>query len=283
MEPALPITEFLYDFTYLDRERVHSHFAQLFPDGLLTQIKRAQQTGEKGEARVKASALVASGNAIFGESTLETLERQYDAAWTLPITLLDRLDELSFLHRDLGTAPLGQLVLIRGALQLLDIRMLQSMWDLIARLMEREARQSGNRQSRRRGQDTGNELASFKDLAEIIKKIPHPLQMNFLCGDDLIWSTLSAEKLTMPPDDFALKHSSVIPGEWHMLAVLDARPDTHDVSAADAFAGFAAMGSGLTSGVMQMLDGIRNAVGRPAFAFGVTPLMIFRAVRPKSS
>lgn len=282
-------TESIFDFIYVDRRRVASHFAQLFPEGTLTSVKTAVQDGDTSRQDLRLSLGMVKSDIQNAQIGSEMLERQYDAAWTLPITLANRLDELGFLHRDLATAPLGQMVLLKGNVQIIDIRMLQNMWDPLARFMAPEKPKGQNRHQRRGNvkapQQKLPEGVEFNDtIAELMRLVPHALQLNFCTGEEFVWSTLDAEMMTTAADDFALKHGTIVPGEWHMIAVIDRRPEhvesDHATESWAKFQALANVGAGLTRGVMDLLDNLRGVIGRPGLAYGATPLMIFRELRP---
>jgi hypothetical protein len=117
------------------------------------------------------------------------------------------------------------------------------------------------------------QMNALKPILEVLKILPHGLQARLLTKDQKrIWCGLHDGSLVGSASDLMLKHGSTISGEWNMLGVLDAEPDSdaNDQSAVpqDEVAFF------LTS----LAPFARTALGRPATAYGMTPLVIFREV-----
>lgn len=288
MEPDSQTIESIFDIIYLDRPRVESYFAQLFPEGTLTAIKSSISEGDNSRQDIHLSLGVVKGQMQDSMIASKTLERQYDAAWTLPITLANRLDEQGFLYRDLETAPLGQLILLSGGLQIVDIRMLKDMWEPLARFLAPENPPQNNRHQQRAAEKApsppemppGSEFD--EKVASLMRLVPHALQLNFCAGENLVWSTLEPAMMAVTAEDFALKHGTIVPGEWHMIAVLDRRPDHKENEMAHEQMLLSALEQAeadLTFGVMELLDQLRGLVGRPSVAYGATPIMIFRALK----
>jgi hypothetical protein len=85
---------------------------------------------------------------------------------------------------------------------------------------------------------------------------------------------LDDEGLAAPSSGFMLQHGGQIPGEWHLVGILDAKPD--------AFEDMPPYAVKLDS-TMQLLFGelepsVREMLGRPPRAYGVTPLVVFRSL-----
>jgi hypothetical protein len=89
-----------------------------------------------------------------------------------------------------------------------------------------------------------------------------------------LWSSLEEEHLKINSDDITLKHGATFAGQWHVLGILDAKPDDEmEQSAIPPTAG-----NGLFEGMVGMLSAIRIFLGRPTNAYGITPVAIFRTV-----
>ena len=122
-------TNSVFDFLYSDTRRVKSWVAQLYPDGVLASHSRTSQTGEsKGneisceidaagvnalvaDAKVKGSAKAASKT---DESQSSSHSKSFDASWSLELDLLDKLDDLGMINRDISSASIGSLILVSG-------------------------------------------------------------------------------------------------------------------------------------------------------------------------
>jgi hypothetical protein len=261
-------TEFLFDFIYLDRPRVASYFAQLFDDGVLTQTKKISQQSETDSNRLKAG-LAGTGVESCETGTLtKSMERQYDTAWSIPINVINRLDELNFIYRDIKATPIGQIALVKGKLRLVDIRMLKDMWKTIMQLALHQNSAKNKAATKNRKENEA--------MADLLAKLPHALQMSLFFDGIEIWSTLNPEHMTVNPDDLAFKHGANVAGEWMILGVIDAHPD--DEISDD----MPSSSRDLENGMFQVLNAIREFFGRSQSAYGATPIAIFRSVKKRS-
>ncbi|KVE80374.1 hypothetical protein [Burkholderia vietnamiensis] len=268
-----PSIEYLYDFAYLDRGRIDFYFAQLFEDGVLTQTKRTAKDSSTETTRMGGSVKILSGDYSGADLVERGLERLFDPSWLAPIEVLNRLDEFQFVHRDLATTPIGGLFLVPGEMSIIDIRMLKELWPDIGEMVLRDEINAQNLAPKLKQRALSEGKKSYETVAKVLKNLPHAIQATFISSGELLWSTLRSESMLINPDDLALKHGALIPGEWHVLGVLDAQPGEtgallHDCSSA------------LDEAMVQMLAALRGLMGRPTAAYGVTPIAIFRAVRP---
>lgn len=262
MDQDSPSTEFLYDFLYLDRARASSYFAQVFDHGVLVGSKSSTGVTSSSAATAGVSAHIVSGDIKTQDGIMESIEREFDASWLLPLNVIERLSELSFIGRGLEHVPVGRLSLIRGTLNIMDMKLLKDLWEPVSEMVTKDL-------SHAQQQATKREL---RTIGKILEKLPPTAQMVMQCSDGLAWSTLRPDSVVVNIDDLSLKHGGCIAGEWHCLCVVDADPDGEFTPEPMA------TGSDLFDAVISMLDGIRKAVGRPANAYGVTPVAIFRAI-----
>ncbi|SUW69033.1 Uncharacterised protein [Bordetella avium] len=65
----------------------------------------------------------------------EGQERVYDAEWSLPILLIDRLDEIGHVTKNILSARIGDLVMVAGRMELTDVQTLQKMWSPAIKIM----------------------------------------------------------------------------------------------------------------------------------------------------
>jgi hypothetical protein len=258
VEQDLPSTEFLYDFIYIDTKRFSLYFAQLDPHGTLTGIKKTASENSVLNASGKVGAFVASGTVSGSSTVVEGVERQFDPLWTLPITVINRLDELKFIKRSAADARVGELFLAKGRLQILDVRTIKELFPLIA--------------------DKTSEVVGGQSNVKVVdslKHFPDTLQMYFFDSDSALWATLNPDNMIIGSDDFILKHGSAVPGEWHILGVLDAfEPISARLYWGDL------RSSDMVRSVMKASEAIRKEFGRPNNTVAITPLAIFRAIRP---
>ncbi|GAA5786146.1 hypothetical protein YWS52_24690 [Chitiniphilus shinanonensis] len=267
-----PNTEFLFDFVYLDRDKLSSYSAQLFADGVLTGTKSSHQStehsGSKFDAGVKG--LISAGGSD-GESIAKSLERHFDASWTLPINVLNALDENGMIRRSLDNARIGNLVLIKGNVQFVDLRMIQEIWGPIMNLGSASDKKCITAAQRRH---KAEEDKSTTALVQILSKLPHTLQMRLFGFGGQIWASLKHGNMVVNPDDFAFKHGSCIPGKWYCLGILDALPDN------DEQPNIPNGMSQIESAMLDMLEVLKDQFGRRSGDYGVSPIAIFRKVDP---
>ncbi|MBC7926100.1 MAG: hypothetical protein H7039_10640 [Bryobacteraceae bacterium] len=269
--PDSPIIASLFDFLYVDRPRLASYAAQLYNDGVLSLTKKVTQVTEGKSSGVKAGLKVLE--AAFGDTgaTQRLIERQFDSGWSLPLNLLDGLDEEGFIHDDIWPAGIGQVVLISGSLRILDIRLMRDLWGSAVKLARAGQKKKPDQHD------------TEKTVVEILSRLPHALQMNLIGSPPgrgaiafMAWTTLNPEHMTVNPDDLAFKHGADLVGLWHCIAVVDALPEKERPQPVSS-------GREMEDAMVQMLSGLREAFGRPPQAFGVTPLLIFRKCERRPS
>lgn len=216
----------VYDFVYVDRERIASTLSQFDDNGSLVKLTRSDglKGSKGGEAGVSGFV---KGN--IGEETTQSLGQEYDPSWLAPLNFLDVLSSENMLLTDLDAARIGQLVLVSGALSIADLTIFSGMWEnpvlrktLIAAAIEQP---EGNRRDRRSSQQSSKQPPNPAEVAiSILGMMPHYLQAT-IGSDPAIWCNLEPEKMQMAVGDFAMKHGTYIPGKWHAVGILDARPE----------------------------------------------------------
>ena len=284
---TLPATESLFDLLYVDARRIATYMAQLDPNGTLTGIKTTASGTTTLNAEGKVGVVVASGSIGGTDASTEASETQFDPLWALPITLMNRLDELGFIHRGLNGSAIGSLVLIKGWCRLIDIAAVKEMWPIIGKLLAQQDKTAQppplpdsrrDRQNKRQGRTVnyaGKDPAQgvFGMIAEIAQYLPHGLELHMLTENGTAWATLNRDGLITNSQDIALKHGSALPGEWHLLGVIDAvagetaDPNWDKLPIHD-----------FTQAIVKLLDGIRGTMGRPASYYGITPILLFRTI-----
>lgn len=293
----------VYDFLYHDSRRIGSFLSQFDDNGLLTGLNHGE-TAARGSKRgwkfgAGADLPMLAGAKVElerqpGESGSETLERSYDPFWTNARTFLDYLDERSLIQPQLEEATFGQFVLARGRLTVLDLAMFKDAWKLstIQRAMKASNQPDpaeGNRQQRRsQGKNplAAATMPSDADIAiELMTVLPHTVNATITTDEEeTVWSVLRDEYMVTPSAELVLANGSGMPGEWAMLGILNGRPDFGETELQQQIAQIhSTLPVGLTtSGVGNMMailsPLIRQTLGRPAAAYGVTPLLVFREV-----
>jgi hypothetical protein len=291
--------------------RIGSFLAQFDDTGHLQKVIE-RETAEKSAARgfkvnLGGGATVlgtgGSGNVGLergpGVRGSEASERIYDPLWTNARTLLDYLDERDMIERDLARANIGQFVLASGSLEIRDLNLIKKAMPFAIRLQpdaptlpkRDERNRSKGWQERKQAEDQAARQSQFG--LEFLALLPHAVHAQLNNDGTSVWCSLKPDSLVVSSDDIFLKHGVGIPGLWHMLGVLDARPDpSAEVSSPEEEFAVAqeAIPKGDTNSIMLLvtrgfggfIDGIapfcRLLLGRPSRGYGLTPLVIFREV-----
>lgn len=305
-EPAEPGGASVFDFIYCDARRVASFLAQFDEMGTLDRIvhkESVSRTAKRGWGVTLGGGASVLGTGGQGQAAFnvtpeagasEVSERFYDPFWTNARTLLDYLEEHSLLQRKMDDAALGQFVLIKGSVVLLDLGLLRGAWEKpsIQKLMkaglEGHSLPVGNRRERRaqQTQQGSGPLAETDALISFLSLLPHTLQIRLVSESGSFWSTLDEASVVGRASDMMLKHGAILGGEWNVLGILDAYPfdpayrtedgqDIADISASLAETGIGQM-------VARLAPALQPMMGRPSSAWGITPLLIFRDVSSQS-
>ncbi|HUZ13191.1 MAG TPA: hypothetical protein VMU93_10105 [Caulobacteraceae bacterium] len=226
------------------------------------------------------------------------MDQEYDPLWIGGINLYNNLHERSLIKTELAASGIGDFVSVTGALSVVDFTMFRVLWQqgsiqaLIQAGIDHAAPAptlpAGNRHERRRselvalprtrdeaiaGATTGNVVA------DILSALPHPVQARFMTeGLQSVWSSLKADSLLIEPSDIFLKHGIALDGRWRMFGILDALPtsSTPDDLTAAVIEDFATAPFGQMA--LGMLPLLQAGFARPDIAWGITPIMIFRAL-----
>lgn len=269
-----PEENFLVDFLYADRPRLAVLATQLFDDGHLTGVKRSSQSGVDSLLKIKGGVPgIAGGETSSTDKIQESIERQFDSTWAAPLNVLRELNERGLIISGVENAALGQIVLVRGTIQVTDVRMLQKLWRPVVKADEAKNLAAAKTDAERKKiQRASRESSNIVDLVELL---PHALQFHIRNDDCACWATLAPEQMTINPADLAFKHGPAIPGDWLTLGILDAKPSSSHDSFMEAITH---VNSPMQLGMVQVLHGLREAFGRGASDYGITPLAIYRPV-----
>jgi hypothetical protein len=292
----------VYDFLYHDSRRVGSFLAQFDEAGHLQQITQSENVtrGQSRGYRLAAGGeipLVGSANIDLSRTPLgggsESSERVYDPLWANAREILDYPTERDMIERSLDVARIGQFVLVSGALAVLDLPMLQQLWELpIVRSTiaagnratpdpSRPASQMQSRADRKRHRQQSSKPTIADNpvqfMIDIIKYLPHLIQAGIKTeAGDSVWCSLREESLVVSSADLMLKHGTVLSGIWNILGILDALPDDPGDQSPDLSA--VLEDAPLANPARALGPMVRQLMGRPTRAYGITPLLIFREV-----
>lgn len=265
MGPDSQSIDSLLDFLYIDRDRLASLVAQLHKSGVLKTTKTSdRKTGRSsGSANLGIPAL--GVNTSGGSETSESIDQEFDASWTLPLNVLDLLDERSFIAPSVRSAKLGQIFIARGKIRLLDFKVLRDCWEDVSSIVLAGHQGSGKhpKQSDKEG---------LKRVFSLLKKLPHSTELVIHTESDMIWTNADPKNLTITSDTLTFSHGSAIPGTWGMVGILDGTPDIEDDFVSRP------MVKELQIAMFSITAQLRELLGRPVGAYAATPLVIYRVV-----
>lgn len=257
----------LYDFFFIDQERVRSLYAQLF-SGLLAGVDMLTGEQHKHVWQMRAGSNNLAALISQRESAEDVGKTEHISPHDLMLhDVLAALRERDMICRVPASASPGSLLLLHGTLGLLDFKLLEGAVKLLPD-MARLNDNAGQRGKTRKKAD----FAFAGALKKIVEVIPWGMTMVLQTAEVTAWGAINRALLRADPGHMVLQSGPVLPGEWYLLAVVDApvSPTSNTIK------GLPELHQGLLSG----LAGMRAAVGMPEGFIGVTPLLIFRKIPP---
>jgi hypothetical protein len=262
----------------------------LFRSQQLTRTKQGSR-GKKEESKKDAKGdlgLISGTTQIGRENTTEMTEgysRIFDPYWANARAFLDYLSENRLLQRNIEDAQIGQFVLVKGFLSILDLAMLKEVWSLPS--VQKRIRE-GDAPAKPASKMTSSEKSELRthknnvNLAlDLFPMMPHSVHALLVTSSDdpkLFWCSLRDEHLITPASEVVLAHGPTMPGEWSMVGILNAQPEylISQPGGDDAEPGLINSIVGQVS--KQIAPVIRVTFGRPAAAAAITPLLLFREI-----
>ena len=266
MAQASQNVDCIYDFIYLDSKRLTSFLAQLDDDGVLLSIKNTNKVEDEKNSLLSAGVNMGTrASKESNETVSEQSERHYDSSVSILYSAMDKLNDLGFIRKNIDDTAIGQLLLCSGTITFQDIRMMRNLWDPMMKFVV-----NGEQGNHKQKQEKQKEMDIYKSIFEAL---PHALLMTFMSENECLWSSLEEEHLKINSDDITLKHGANFAGQWRMLGILDAKPNGKSENTAPP-----AIGNPFFDGLVQVVESIREMIGRPSTYYGITPIAIFRIV-----
>jgi hypothetical protein len=176
--PAGPESAELYDFLYVDRARISSLYAQLFPQGILTTVKTSSQQSFSDDNNLGSDLKIIKAEAKSTEGGSDSIEHLFDASWSIPLEVLAQLQTVSAVRHSIREAHLGAIVLAQGYLRIIDYTTMKSLWGPAMKIAAPTAPKG------QKGQNT----PKLSDLIEIMQGLPHSMHAHFLTAEGFLWS-----------------------------------------------------------------------------------------------
>ncbi len=297
----------VYDFLYCDQRRIGAFLSQFDELGIPTRVSVSESLSKArsnnwnfGIGFGASLPLLGGGNANVnaGQGSSEaggtkSEQRDYDPYWANALAFLDYLESNDLICRDIDGARFGQLVLLKGNLGIIDLRLFTKMWE---KPQLRSLLKSGlglpandgkkSYKSKPEAKISTAQLNEFDIIMDLIGEMPHAIQSRLIVqeSENKVWSTLSEDAIVGSAADLFLKHGTAIVGEWAVLGILDARPEQNlngsetpdGRQANEASRHFADTPFAEILGRIEPF--VRPMLGRPYQDYGLTPLIIFRRV-----
>lgn len=271
----------IFDFIYLDTNKIHSYYAQL-TDGLPNQKKISNKDSKVRSARtVVGSTQVALAEGAGVNSQEESFESMMDMSHVLPRDIINLLDEHKLIAKKLGANNLGRLVLVKGLLHMFDVGSFNKLSTPILKITERNLGTEVFRQT------LGNVDDEFvQSIKDILASYPARIQANIQVMGEKVnhyaWMSLDEDLFTSGYIDFSLKHNQASIEDFFVLGILDAIPsqfqDTNVKANRDALIDKVSQSMSLGLFGSVATNALNNFIGRPDNFYGITPICIFRKI-----
>ena len=275
----------VYDFLYHDARRIASFLSQFQTYGVANAIKATESAGRSETTKGGLEAgggvpLIASGKAVLDRAVTnderDGVEQTFDPLWTNAQRLLSYLDQHELVSRSIKDTPIGRFVLASGRLAVVDLSIMKALISsptVKRSMLHGDNHKTGNRKMRHNQKPAPSEM----ELGlELVTAFPMTIQATVTNDEASVWCSLREDCFVSSPGNLLLHHGISIAGHWHMLGVLDAKPDD-ERSLEDLISGMFD-GGALALAFSNMAPVVRATLGRPALSYGVTPLIIFRSV-----
>lgn len=279
MAQDLQNIESIFDFFYLDHTKIKSFYAQLNGSGALTSIKKTKHIADAKKAEVSVGIpTVTGGKMSTDHSANSSAEHGYDGVPTMPREMINGLDALGYIYRDLIPENLGSLVLLNGCLNVTDVEVMKGIIKPSVDYMA-EQMPSRTREDKKKAIQFKNQM---RPLLDFIAQVPFALSCSLYVKNPNhqnlteVWMSLSRDDISSQVHDISFKHGDKLAGQWYVLGVLDAIPNSlqsakENIPDHDGFGQFKKSASEM----LQMF-------GRHPESYGITPIAIFRVSKPEN-
>ena len=268
----------MLDFLYADHERVAAFLAQHSGVGALV---GNEETASKAKTSEKGGGInlgAAAGSAKGGTNWSKNVRLAYDPLWINSKRLVDLVSE-SAGEQSQEEHDYGKLTTISGQLICLD----QALFNNLLRspaIVDQIAGGINDQQSQRSPKGKAKER---KELAEVmrdfINSLPLGVVFTVFDGKNAFWFNVKREYLQLQALDIPLKFPVQIGGTWHVTGIIDALPQDYGGFGEQLGSyGEKLVFSQAFSIITQMIIPVVGLFGRPADAYGLSPVTIHREI-----
>jgi len=249
----------IFDFLYVDRQRLALFVAQLDDDGVIVQSKRIVGSSMSNQGELKGGIpSVATVGGTISDAATESAERQFDASYSLPLNALSILQSAGRIKKEAADLTLGHIVQLEGIVEIRDIDLIKRLWDTFTKNLVDKAP----------SHKKGTVKHEVSVAGNVLKELPPTTQIFVRTADAGYWGMLNGADPTFNSHFIGLKHGTRIQGTWQVIGILDALPDSEPASEETT--------GNLLSDMSSVINGMRTLLGRPFDSYGITPLAIFR-------
>ncbi|KGQ31212.1 hypothetical protein P375_08005 [Gallibacterium genomosp. 2] len=261
VEQDLLNIDFLTDFIYIDEIKTRNFLAQFINQGVLSSLK------EEFSESDSYSSKVGLNNVFVAEKGGQQLDsqkysREYDASYSLPLTLLNLLSQHSFIKDKITEADIGNIVHISGEYRIFDISLLDKALPLLQMITEIDSDNS--------------EVPPIHVMSQFMQLFPKSLQIDI--RDEYghhYWLPLKKEAMRINPEDIVLSNGVINRDRWHVVGILENKPD-NDPAMRKGTQPYKFLDN--KADLLQMSSAIKEMMGRNIHSYSITPILIFRKI-----
>ena len=265
----------LYDFIYIDKNRLYSLVSQLNEKGFLTKqitshngsdTSSTQKNTQSGKA-VNFKALVAEVNLGADNSSIQTesstsginIQDIFNTEHIAPSFLINKLIKSDLVTKKLNGSH-GDLMYLSGSISIKDTAIMQKMYEPLSDVIFEGFQEAVG----------GKPSVDVQGVLAMLNSIPHMVNFSICTKMGNAWSTLNKDYFLVDYQDFMLKHGVNLAREWRCLAILDSKPlDSNEILCPTTIDSLEA----IYDSVMPI---VQEAFGMSSETYGISPIAIFR-------
>jgi len=260
----------LYDFLFVDQEKMRSLYAQIY-EGLLDVMTATDSStmGKTLDGKVGGEPFAGLSRSIE-ESVTEAKQENMIPHDLVLRDVLAKLKKERFVVEDPLAAHIGNIVLLHGELAIMDPNLMLNMLKAIPKA----AADFAPRKGKKRPQQDIPIDKKFKLLLSVMEVALdsfQPVVQFRVASDDVeAWGSIAQEHMRIPINSLLMQHGQILPGVWSMLGIVD------NTSKNELATSPKRPLPSSRAGVEDALKGMREMFETPEDAICVTPLVIFR-------